>query len=503
MTQTHRRPWGAVRMAAMLAAAFALAPAPAAAAADEATAIRRSVEHVLASWRFRDRLTIDGRVGVTEDGGAYRIVLPGLAIAGAQADAGSLDVGDVVIRATPHDDGSYAVTATLPKTMGILDQDGIVRAFVVIGGQRITGLWLPALQTLTRAEAVLDDVWVTEIGGTSRAHMATLAMTADIEERAPGLWDGPSTFRLADLELTAPGEGSLKLAAGKVTTAATGMRLDEQARAVAKIGQSLGDEAGESPPPVEPLVILRLAEKSALVFDSMKTEVALSGLAYAPEKGNQGFALDRAEFAMGIEDLTARLARVRFHYEHDGLALSETGVLGADYVPRHALFDLVADNVPAEDLRDGLFDYAAATAVTGQAAAGGAQLANRMSAAAMDAGTEVGLKALTLEAPDFSLRSQGAFKSDRTAARKVTGWLDTTIRGLDGMVRSLSAATDQAQAAQAVGFATFLRSLGAVETDQTGAKVRRYRIEITPEGRMLLNGQDFATVLGAAMAQQP
>ena len=120
-----------------------------------------------------------------------------------------------------------------------------------------------------------------------------------------------------------------------------------------------------------------------------------------------------------------------------------------------------------------------------------------MSAALLGAASELRIRNLTVDAPALGVDADGALKADPNAIYRVSGRFDATVRGLDDLVASLTPTLqDEDGMRLAMGLA-MLQALGAGEVDAAGAPIRRYRVEVTPGGAVLLNGNDLQAVFEA------
>ena len=108
---------------------------------------------------------------------------------------------------------------------------------------------------------------------------------------------------------------------------------------------------------------------------------------------------------------------------------------------------------------------------------------------------------LTVEAPGLSLDAGGAVRADPAAAHGAVGEFDVTLRGLDGLVASLSATPRDQAAMEAVMIMAMVHALGEPGVDASGVPTRRYRFELTADGAVLLNGVDPRELFGGRIVQ--
>lgn len=490
---TRWRGWFVATLLATLTIVVMARDAGAASQASEA--LKGRIEAAMDRWpyNFYQR---SGPVVVREEGDAFAITIPGVAL--SAPDGGGLDIGDVAILARPLGDDRFDVSIALPKTMAIEDKAGTIVGFVVIERQRFKGVFVPSLKSLIETEASYGNIWFTRPGARPSARLATLEMHARLDEVASGRWSGPSTVIARDFAVDSDDAGRLVIDEIRIVTKVAKMRLAEMARFMDK---SPASAAGGGAPAQwsDPAAALSFFGDMPSFYDGMSMDVSVSGIAADDSEGARAFTLDRAFYKLSLDDLDQALARFSFRYEHSGLAVTDAGELGEDFVPERAVLDFGAINVPAEDLKRSFLKLADPKMRANPDLAQ-AMLANQMSAAALKAKTELRVRAINVEAPALGMTTEGMIKGDPGAAMSATGWLEVVIRGLDAAIEKLATMPDRQTAAQSQGMAQFIAGLGVIDSDENGAKVRRYRFELTPEGKLLLNGTDFKQLLGAMMA---
>jgi hypothetical protein len=137
-----------------------------------------------------------------------------------------------------------------------------------------------------------------------------------------------------------------------------------------------------------------------------------------------------------------------------------------------------------------------------------AAVAGTLPQIAADAGTTLFIRNTFLDAPDINATLDGRIQADAQALMKTAGTMTLSVRGLDELLlkfQDLSAGDPQA--ANAARSLVFFQMMGQAEKTPdgkppAGKSVRRYNLELTRDGRMLLNGSDFsalAGVMGAGM----
>jgi hypothetical protein len=112
----------------------------------------------------------------------------------------------------------------------------------------------------------------------------------------------------------------------------------------------------------------------------------------------------------------------------------------------------------------------------------------------MQSEVEVLLNDFLVEAPIGYVAAQGVIQPDPQAALQATADFNLQIAGLPDMIAfAQSMGGDSAQAA---GFASLLAAMGRDATDAEGVAIKEFDLDLTPEGQVLLNGNDLSAMLG-------
>ncbi len=478
-------------------------PRPAQAAETAASeTIRAGIEHYFADF-MHPAVRHTGGVTVSDRDGAFDIVIPGVAI--DRRKGGTFDVGDITARAHPLANGHFRVTAALPETMGFRDENDVVVTFVVIGRQRFEGVWAPEDEIFVQLDAALEDIWVNELGSPPGVTIGTLAIKGAAVETSPGSWNSPSMIRIDDIRIGAEdGSGTLTVGAIEIRSFGDGMKLDAQRLFSRQIAEELnqGSEDGDAAN-ADPLAILRALDTLPRLFTDLSTEITISDVAYRDAEGVRTFGLGRMFQRFTMNDLDKERSRIDFRYEHSGLDVAAGNGVPAELVPSEIVVDMVASRLPNALLWRALSDWIKAS-TTSTTEFAQAVLADRLSAAVLEAASELQIRRLAVESPNFAIESNGVFRADVNALFNVTAEFDIAVRGMDRLVAAVSAAAaDDREARNLAAVLALFQALGAIETDETGASVRRYRIEVPADGALMLNGNDIAGILGVMGSRNP
>lgn len=478
--------------AAVVRVAQAAAPTP------NPDDVRAAIEERIGELQLP--LEIGGPIAVTQRDSALEILIPGVRFSGkveiAGVKRGALSVGDIEIVAERLANGRYGISVALEKTMEINDENGVVTGFIVIGNQRFEGEWAPEITNFSRLDALYENIWVTRPGKPPLVTVGAVALNQELEEDAPGTWSGPTELRLSDLRISQPdGGGRLTLGGLTVRSVAEGMRPGAQARFVGEINAVAKrlEEAGTND--ADPMEVLRVLARMPRLFANLSTEAEVVDVAFEDGSGKRAFGLERLVYGFAVSGLAGDRSSFEVSYEHGGLEIAGIEGVPGEFVPHRVALEITAAGLPNEALWRGIVDWANASAVSTPEFAQSV-LNDRVSAALLDAGSELRIGKLVVETAGFAIEAEGALRADPESQYSVSGGFEVVVRGLDRIVATLSAKPQDGDALGIAGMLALVQALGAAEVDESGAAVRRYRVEVPPDGAILLNGNDMQALFG-------
>ena len=470
------------------------------AAASEAVRIQAALTDALdgINWPFK----AGGAIAVTERDGAFHILVPGVTIAGPEAGQGAIDIGDVRITARPRPDGRYRVRLLLPKKMSVRDSGGGTTA-ILIAKQRFDGIWAPELESFIKIDAAYADIRGVPPAGRPGSKIANLAIKADFTESSPDLWSGPFAAVMTDLEFSDK-TGKARVDVGKIEirTNSRDMRLGDQSRFVRKINATLAPIArarqgkGKKEPlsKAEARALSKLLRSMRRLFADASSEIRITDITYSKTPGAPMSRLKELRVRSALNDLDKVFSNVNLRYEHSLLLVSKSEGAASLLAPVSMALDVSAHRLPNDALWRALLDAVEASVTDPKL--GETVFGDRMEAALLGAGSEFRLNSLRFEAPDFLIKAHGRVTADRAAVKRATGELTVTVRGLTALQGSMARSPKDRGAAQMAPFVGLFGGFGEPGTDETGAPIRRYRLTLKPDGKVLLNGKETGGVIG-------
>lgn len=502
--------------------AWAQAPAISAeGAAAMRAAIAEGLKHTFPEVEDGTEFRWSGETQVTPAGDRYDVALPALTIVSPEDTR--FDVGSIQLKVAPKPDATYAVEATLPASMTMRDGKS-PSGTLTIGRQRFTGVWSSAFENFVSADMAYGDLALVDKDNAA-LRIGSLTATQDMRPDGPGTWGGPVAGALSDVTLTDAQKATL-MKIGGVTLEATYGRIDFAKVTQLKAMMAKHAAAGTEPPATQFLPLLGGMIGEAV----MRTRV--SGLSAGNAEGRVAF--DLATVTMGVRDLDRDTSSTVLGFQTEGLKV-EPLPGPKQFMPERFDLQVSLGKLPNAAIGQAMLALAAledkgspkdkakgkAAGMAGKAESGkspkgkkieeegagdaqAAAIGMALAEAASQAGTELRIDHLALDTPATSGSVTGSARVVSAAAMGAVGGVQIVLRGLDAAANALKpkpGAKPDAGDQETLGMIAMLQAMGQQGTDEAGKDVRTYKIDLTPEGQVLLNGADMSAVMG--MGGQP
>ncbi|WP_298377657.1 hypothetical protein [Azospirillum sp.] len=462
----------------------------------------------------------EGEPTVKASGDHYDIALPRLAAEGA--DGVRIEVGTVLLSVTPRDGGLFGVSVTLPgkiaiKSMDEEEEDYKDSATITLGRQTFTGTWSAPLETLLTMDGAFNDIAVTSPDGKGAVTIGAVTMKQDLKADGPTAWSGPSTIAISNVAaLDEKKREAFKVAGLSVENVYT--RADfTKISALQAMAQRV-TATGKPPTVAEVLPSLRG------VIGGFTSSLSLTGLTGTDSNDGSKVDLGQLTLTSGVTNLDQDFSTISLGATARDFAITPS-VAPTAFTPKTVEFGLSVAKLPNAALWQGLSDLALSAEAEENAKAAAkkdgktktapapasappspdAVIAKTM-AALVDAGAELRLDALKVEAPAATATATGAMRVAAQSAFGVTGSTTILLKGLDAAAKAMQPApgkkTDK-DTQDALGMIGMLQAMGQISKDESGAEIRSYKIEMTDSGQLLLNGADMAPLLGGGEPAAP
>ena len=502
---------------------------PAMAAIDDAGAaiLKKQMEDTLSPYLIIAKqtgqgITLGGDITVVPKGTSYEVTLPGFAF--VVQEGARLAVGNVVVKATPGEPGEYLTTMTLPSPITFYDKINTPVAEFSAGSQRFLGSWWPEKGLYTRYDAEYKNIGIKRLGQKQfSANIASIKSALNLKENSDGTFSGPNTFDLEGLTLEIPSPAKVAMRVEKILADATYDKLNR--KPLLDLRKKLQAEGSGTDAAQKAAMAEAVISRMQGFMDGLTSTLTLTGLTIAGEK--QKVAKDPTQGNVPIE---IRLDRIVMDYSMQGIqqekakASIKLGFSGlkapaqkpalAAMIPSTANLEIIVDNLPLQKISDTLNSTVKDEIAVRETGATPPD-AQTLPQITSDAGMAVSIRNTFIDTPDVNATLDGRIQADALALLQSTGKMSLGIRGLDELIAKLQGLSQSDP--QAAGYAqalVFFQMMGQTEKTPDGKpapgkSLRQYNLELTREGKMLLNGSDFSMLggmLGAGMqgaAPQP
>jgi hypothetical protein len=343
--------------------------------------------------------------------------------------------------------------------------------------------------------------------------MTIAAATAEgtLEAQADGRWGGPTHAAIEDLQLDFGGGQTGGLARINLTIEQRAIDyVFFQAMALARAEfegrfgatPDLGDPAAQAAMQEMVRPLLALARERAPLVGDLAFDLEMLGLTATDPEAGAPFAVDRIHLAMGARGLDEAAGVVDLVYEHSGFAAALDGA-AQRYLPAEVAFVVALRNLPVEDtgtmsleMLEGAVDDPAAFQDNGMMALTFLGMGLQQSMAT--SGSTLDIERIAYLSPGLKAAMTGELVATTQSPLGAVGTVTLEIEGLDAAVAELSAMAEDPDAQEMAMPLAMLQAMGE-RVEDAGTVRHVYLVELTPDGRTLLNGNDMGPMMEGMM----
>lgn len=440
---------------------------------------------------------LDGPVQVRDVGPQpsqqFEVVLPGIRFVPADSDVGQVDLGDIVLKITILGEGRFEMSAELPRVIAVRDRAGEITSRLNAQRHEFEGIWNANFSQFEAADLQSTDWRLKTFDGTQLATISSAQLTTELAQTSPTHGDSIVKFELTDLSVTASPTDILRI--DRVIMSGNAKNSDLEA-----YGKLLGDLAtnpARDPSDPETLGVLDdllLANLRILGdVDYLFRVEGLLGRFGTVGQGVDRMAVESVEFGFGVEGLGDATGSIRLSYGHRGVDLTIDEV-PPGVMPHSVGLSLSFQGLPLPAMIQDLVEYADLTVDEEPDPVADAALAGSLLGLMLGSESLLVIEELSLESVAAAIEGRGTVRPDPAGAVPVMGKGRITIHGLERLQRELLSDLS----GDTLGYVAILGILVAlgeeIEDDQGRAHV--YNLEMSPEGKLLINGEDFGPLLG-------
>lgn len=453
------------------------------------------------------RVSVQDGVMVEPKGAYYAVTLPAMT---ADYGAGKLEMGNITANVTPDQDGKqWAVAYMLPEDIFMNDPQGEPLGRIHIGAQRGTGIWHEDFGNFVRLDAALDDVEIVSRNTEKEVNgkIGSIAAQYNLKQQDNGMWSGPTVTEIRDLDLNSMDGETIRVGRMGINTQSFDMNFDVIGPAVKELqsASAMMSSGGQALSETQQNAVLSKLMESykTLILEGIAggmAQIEISDVAMKLKDESSGemkeVALKELSYGVGLRDLRQENSDFSLSTRVRGIE-STAGTDNGDndqLLPENVALNIQADDVPVREL----------IKLAEQNRGGSpAMLMFTLPQILSQSGTQIRISDTGLSGEVFDATLEGVAKADNNAIYKTTVDSTMRIRGLDDLAqlaqdlaaKETDPAKKQALQKQLQTIA-MLQMFGQQTTDEEGRPIRVYDFDVTPQGKMLLNGADLSALKG-------
>jgi len=461
------------------------------------------------------KVEYDGELLVEPAGEYYAVTMPRMTI--AYPEGAKLDFGMISANVKPYSKpGQWAMTMALPTPIVFLGQGGKEAVKINIGAQSSAGIFDEEALNFYKIDTQYRDVRI-EVQGDQPFEFTipeiNLRSNFDIDDQ--GLWSGPGYFSMKGMSFEFEnGSGQASIGEFRVNVSLdqfnpkSAMEIRDAFKEIA-INEDGTPKTELTPEETEAFAntaldaLFRYANGIGLEYKVSGIEITRPQILGS---GTDHLQLSEAHFGGSLEGLLGDLASIGISFGYQGFSMSP----GPEQVPEQVIptdidIKLEATSIPIKQL----IETARKTLDTPETAANPqmALMAMSMSIPTMLAenGTKVHLhKEVTLPA-GRSLVTDGTFNVNAASPLMLIGEGKLTFTGLDEFIAELGNMAANTQDPMAPQYQQMMMGLNMIkafakpDTDAEGRIQYVLNVNLTEDGKALINGQDVGAMFGAGM----
>lgn len=487
-----------------------------------AEALKKQVNDSL-QWRLnmakslKQGLEMTGAVEVAPKESFYEVKLPGLAF--SMGPEGKLEIGTVVLNATPGTAGEWIVSMALPSPMLARNAQNQVVATLHIGSQKFAAVWWPEKEIFSKINSEYNDLQLKvdehpemqfQIGGTK--------ILMNLKDNGDGTWSGPNHFEMTTLravDTTDPNKADFRIQSLTAKNTYDRLNLSKAKDMRQKIEQLF--QSGQEPTEADIKALVETAmEAGRDSINGMTSAFSAKGLLAKGQKpDNTPFQFELATFGLdsNMTDMMAEKGSITFGMNFDGLRALPGIPPYDEFIPGSMNLGVHITQLPVKALADVLFGAITKSLDMASASQGANPNAEMQAAFASlpqilgQAGANLAIDNTFVKSTALETTLAGNITANATAAMGATGTVTLTVTGMDEAIQKLQAEATKPGADPnmlgPVSMLTPFQLMGQSDKAADGRSIRRYAFEMTAEGKVLLNGADMSAMAGTMAPPVP
>lgn len=459
-------------------------------------------------------LITEGEVMVEPSDTYFAITLPH--ITAVNADKSRMQIGMISINALPGDKKEeWKMTVALPTPIVMQDASGKEKSILEIGGQNFAGLFHEQFKNFVRLNGQYKNITFIDKTENAKITIPDLTLVYDLKESGDSLWSGPMNAKAVNVAGIFNQTGNtVKIREIDLQSSIKDYALKEalayQERVSALMESAAADIPSASGQHTQGLYNM-FFDFMTKAWDGFNTRMTVNGIEMSnpatPEKKASTVKIASAGF--GLSGNGFRQNKVTLHHTLNLTDLSMSPPSGSKDLPLpdNINIDLTLSNLPFKELVE--MGQKSLSQGTTTPEGSGLVAMNALASAQQlltNAGTSITLKNTRAgNATTYDIALNGTAAADIKSIFGATGKARLEVFGMDKLIAyaqktaddPATEATKKASAQKALQTLTILQMVGQMGKNAKGQDIRSYDLELTPEGKTMLNGADMMSVIGS------
>jgi hypothetical protein len=462
-------------------------------------------------------LKSQGEVLVEPAGSYYAVTLPHLSL--VHADSSTLDLGILVINAMPGSSAQeWKMTLAIPTPIIGYDAAKKPISRLDIGKQSFTGVWNESINNFSKLDARYENITSLSSANGATLKIPKAAVIYDLTRNADGkTWSGPTKFTMENITLLREGNaGQSKIGRLTMDTMVQDYSYEKMREYQQKM-TALSATASAAAVNSDQLADVIL-DMIGSIWGGFGTQIVLDDvdLSRPAIPGSPAGRLATKQIRLGFDakGFAADNVTMTMKTQYDGLTLTPAPAGFNEVTPGRLNLDLTVENLPYKKLINLTRKTAEAASTSAEPQKNAGMLAAKLIPQMLtQAGTTLKINKSYLGNNTYNIDLDGQAVANMATVMGAVGKATLNITGLDDLIALTKAQmkkTDLPPDAMKKLQGTFvtlsvLQLSGQQGKDATGKSMRSYNLELTPEGKVMVNGADLTTLmtLAGAAAGQP
>ncbi len=458
-------------------------------------------------------LLTEGEVMVEPSDSYFAITLPH--ITAVNADQSKMKIGMISINALPGDKKEeWKMTVALPTPIVMQDAAGKEISTLEIGSQNFAGLFHEQFQNFTRLNGQYKNITFIDKTENAKITIPDLTMVYDLKESGNELWSGPMNGKATGITGIFNKTGNtVKIREIDLQSSIKDYSLKEalayQERVAALMESTTADNPSASGQHAQGLYNM-FFDFMSKVWDGFNSRISVSGIEVispaTPEKKASTMKIANAGFGLSGDGFRQNKVTLRHTLNVTDLSMTPATDSKNLPMPSNVNIDLTLNNLPFKELVE-MGQKSLSQSINTPEGSGLVAMNALASAQQLltTAGTSITLKDTRIgNVTEYDIALNGTATANIKAMFGATGKARLEVFGMDKLIAyaqqtANDPATDiakKASAQKALQTLTILQMVGQMGKNAKGQDIRSYDLELTPEGKTMLNGADLMSVIG-------